>query len=215
MRLILFGPPGVGKGTQAKLLSARLGVPHISTGDMLREAVAAGTELGKRARAIMDSGRLVSDDVMIGIIRDLLRSPKCAGGFILDGFPRTVPQAEALSKLLSELSVVLDGVISMEIEEQAVVRRLSSRLTCRRCGKIYNLLIDRLTDPGKCPACGGELSQREDDKPETIVRRLRVYADSTQPILDFYRCVGILKTVNGMGSIEQVNSAILAQLKRA
>ncbi len=214
MRLILFGPPGVGKGTQAKLLSARMSIPHVSTGDMLREAVAAGSELGRKATAVMDEGRLVSDDIMIGIIRDVLRSPKCSRGFILDGFPRTVPQAEALSRLLTELSMKLDAVINMDIEQEAVVKRLSSRLTCRSCGKIYNLLIDTLTDPSRCPACGGELYQREDDKPETILRRLNVYAESTRPVRDYYLRVGILKNVNGIGSIEQVNNAIQAVLRR-
>ena len=214
MRLILFGPPGVGKGTQAKLLSTRLGVPHISTGDMLREAVAAGTELGRKARAIMDAGQLVSDDIMIGIIRDVLASPRCAHGFILDGFPRTVPQARALEKLLEELSVRLDAVVNMEIEEQSVVRRLSSRLTCHTCNKVYNLHIDQLNEGGKCPSCGGELYQRDDDQPETILKRLTIYAEATRPVRDFYAQIGILKSVNGMSSIEQVNSAILTMLKR-
>jgi adenylate kinase len=213
MRLILFGPPGVGKGTQAKLLSARLGIPHISTGDMLREAVSAKTDLGLRAKAIMDEGRLVSDDVMIGIIRDVLQSPKCAKGFILDGFPRTVPQAEALGTLLSELHLTLDAVISMEIEEEAVVRRLSSRLTCSKCGKIYNLLIDHLTDMSRCPSCGGDLIHRDDDKPETILKRLKVYADSTRPVRDFYEQTGALKSVSAMGSIEQVNGVIVTAIK--
>ncbi len=215
MRLILFGPPGVGKGTQAKLLSARMSIPHISTGDMLREAVATGSDLGRKAKAIMDAGRLVSDDIMIGIIRNVLRSPKCVKGFILDGFPRTVPQAEALTGLLAELSITLDAVVNMEIEEGTVVKRLSSRLTCRSCGRIYNLLIDTLIDASTCPACGGDLYQREDDKPETILKRLNVYADSTKPVRDYYQRVGILKNVNGMGSIEQVNKAIQAVLKRS
>jgi adenylate kinase len=182
MRLILFGPPGVGKGTQAKLLSTRMGIPHISTGDMLREAVASGTELGKKAKSVMDAGQLVSDEIMIGIIRDVLLSTKCAKGFILDGFPRTVPQADALAKLLKELSLVLDAVINMEIEEGSVIRRLSSRLTCRSCGRIYNTMIDTLSDATRCPSCGGELYQRDDDKPETIKKRLAVYASSTQPV---------------------------------
>ncbi len=214
MQLILFGPPGVGKGTQAKLLSAKLNIPHISTGDMLREAVAAGTELGKKAKAIMDSGQLVSDDIMIGIIRDLLRSPKGKGGFILDGFPRTVPQANALRTLLAELRMDIDAVINMEIDEQAVVKRLGSRVTCKQCGKIYNLTIDHLADPKICPNCGGELYQRDDDKPETVLKRLRVYAESTAPVKEFYEKSGLLKHVDGMGSIEQVNLAILAILNR-
>lgn len=208
MRLILFGPPGVGKGTQAKLLSARLGIPHISTGDMLREAVATGTDLGKKAKAIMDAGQLVSDEIMIGIIREALRSPKCAKGFILDGFPRTVPQAEALTRLLSELSMDLDAVVNMEIEEASVVKRLSSRLTCRSCGKIFNTMIDALSNSRQCPSCGGELYQREDDKQETIMKRLSVYTNSTKPVKEYYEKTGLLTNVNGMGSIEQVNTEI-------
>jgi adenylate kinase len=209
MRLILFGPPGVGKGTQAKLLSAKFLIPQISTGDMLREAVTAGTDLGKKAKAIMDAGQLVSDDIMIGIIRDVLGSPRCARGFILDGFPRTVPQAKALASLLVELNIKLTCVVNMEIDEAEVVRRLSSRLTCKKCGKIYSLDIDKLADPKRCPNCGGELYQRDDDKPETVRKRLRVYADSTAPVKEFYEHSGILKNVNGMGSVEDVNAAIL------
>ncbi len=212
MRLILFGPPGVGKGTQAKLLSTKLSIPHISTGDMLREAVVAGTELGKKAKAIMDAGQLVSDDIMIGIIRDVLRSPRCAKGFILDGFPRTVPQAKVLISLLAELNIALTCVINMEIDEAEVVQRLSRRLTCKKCGKIYNLGIDKLADQKKCTNCGGELYQRDDDKPETVRKRLRVYSESTAPVKEFYKHSGLLNNVNGMGSIEDVNKAILAVL---
>ncbi|MBI1805538.1 MAG: adenylate kinase [Ignavibacteria bacterium] len=212
MRLILFGPPGVGKGTQAKLLSVRFNIPQISTGDLLREAVAAGTELGKKAKAIMDAGQLVSDEIMIGIIRDVLRSEKCRNGFILDGFPRTVHQAKALSDLLADLHISIDSVINMEINEHEVVQRLGKRLTCRNCGRIYNLDIDKLADPTKCPKCGGELYQREDDKPETVRKRLTVYAESTTPVKDYYQHAGLLRNVNGVGSIDQVNKDIVASL---
>ena len=212
MRLILFGPPGVGKGTQAKLLSSKLHVPHVSTGDMLREAVAAGTELGKKAKTIMDAGQLVSDDIMIGIIRDVLRSPKYSKGFILDGFPRTVPQAKALTALLAELNMMLTAVINMEIDEQEVVQRLGNRLTCKDCGKIYNLGIDKFADQKKCPQCGGELYQRDDDKPETVRKRLHVYAESTAPVKEYYQLSGMLRNVNGIGTIEEVNAALLAAL---
>ena len=212
MRLILFGPPGVGKGTQAKLLSVQLHVPQISTGDMLREAVTAGTELGRKAKTIIDTGQLVSDDIMIGIIRDVLQSDKCRNGFILDGFPRTVPQATALTCLLQELSLKLDSVINMEIDEEEVVRRLGKRLTCRNCGRIYNLIIDNLADQTKCPNCGGELYQRDDDKPETVRKRLSVYAQSTAPVKEYYRGLGLLQNVNGAGSVESINKAIVALL---
>lgn len=212
MRLVLFGPPGVGKGTQAKLLSERFHIPHISTGDTLREAVAAGTELGKKAKTIMDAGQLVSDDIMIGIIRGVLGSPRCANGFILDGFPRTVPQAKALDALLQEINIKLTCVVNMEIDETEVVRRLSSRLTCAQCGKIYNLGIDKLAESKNCPNCGAELYQRDDDKPDTVRKRLRVHSESTAPVKEFYERSGLLKNVNGMGSVEEVTAAILAAL---
>ena len=210
MRLILFGPPGVGKGTQAKLLSSKLNIPHISTGDMLRETVAAKTELGLKAKTVMDAGQLVSDDIMIGIIRSVLQSDKCRNGFILDGFPRTVPQAKALTALLKELQLKLDGVVNMEIDDDEVVRRLSKRLTCRNCGRIYNLLIDRLPDASVCPNCRGELYQRDDDKPETIRKRLSVYAYSTAPVKEYYKTAGLLKNVNGLGDIDRINGNILS-----
>ena len=212
MRLILFGPPGVGKGTQAKLLSSKLKIPHISTGDMLREAATAGTELGRKAKAVMDAGQLVSDDIMIGIIRDVLKSEKCKNGFIFDGFPRTVPQANALTSLLSELHLKLQCVINMEVDEEEVVRRLGNRLTCKNCGKIYNLALDRLDNPARCPNCGGQLSQRDDDKPETVRKRLNVYDTSTAPVKEYYQHLGLLRNVNGAGSIELISNTILELL---
>jgi adenylate kinase len=208
MQVILFGPPGVGKGTQAKLLSGALRAAHVSTGDMLREAVAAGTELGRKAQAVMDAGQLVSDEIMIGIIREVLASEKCRHGFILDGFPRTVPQAEALTLVMGELGRKLDAVINMEIEEQRVIDRLGNRVTCRSCGKIYNLGTDALPDRARCPWCGGELYQREDDKPETIRKRLRIYAESTAPVKEYYRSSGLLKSVDASGTIDEVNKQI-------
>lgn len=213
MRLILFGPPGVGKGTQAKALSASYGLAHVSTGDILREAASSGTEIGRKAKAIMDAGHLVPDDVMIGIIRDVLTSVKCAKGFILDGFPRTLPQAEALSALLKELRQELDAVISMEIDETKVVARLAQRVTCRSCGSIFNLAFDKIADPKRCPKCGGELYQRDDDKPETVRKRLRVYSDSTAPVKEYYRREGLLRAVDASGSIDQVKKKIVALLE--
>jgi adenylate kinase len=212
MRLILLGPPGVGKGTQAKLLSEVLKIPHISTGDILRESVAAGTELGAKAKELIDSGRLVPDDVMIGIIRDVLGTDRCAAGFILDGFPRTVPQAIALKGLLDDLHLSIDRVINMEVDEQEVVRRLGRRLTCKTCGRIYNLAASRSGNRKKCQNCGGELVQREDDKPETVLKRLRIYAESTAPVKDFYEQLGLLRNVSAKGSIEEVKASILALL---
>ncbi|MBI5217079.1 MAG: adenylate kinase [Ignavibacteriae bacterium] len=213
MRIILFGPPGVGKGTQAKILAARLHIPHISTGDMLREAVTSGTEIGRKAREIMDAGQLVSDDIMIGIIRVVLQSPKCSKGFILDGFPRTVPQAEALSNLMKELGLSFDAVIIMDIDHEEVVKRLSSRLSCKGCGTIYNLLLDSIKDDSPCPKCGEELILREDDKPETIRKRLDVYVRSTSPVKEYYQRAGVLKSVKATGSIDEVTDAIVTLLK--
>ena len=215
MRLILFGPPGVGKGTQAKLLAVRYGIPQISTGDMLREAVAAGTPLGVKAAQVMNAGQLVSDDIMIGIIRDVLASARCAKGFILDGFPRTVPQADALTALLAELGIAIDSVVNMEIDEESVVRRLSSRLTCKGCGTIFNTLTDTLADPSVCPKCGGTLYHRDDDHPDTIRKRLGVYASSTAPVKEYYRGKKLLVNVDGHGSVEEVNARIVTALGRS
>ena len=209
MRLILFGPPGVGKGTQAKLLSSQLQIPQISTGDLLREAITNQTELGKKAKSVMDAGNLVSDDIMIGIIREVLASAKCRNGFILDGFPRTVPQAKALSLLLKELSISLDTVINIEVDEEEIVRRLGKRLTCNQCGKIFSL-----DEEVKCPSCGGELYQRDDDKPETIRKRLKVYAQSTFPVKDYYKEAGLLSTINGVGEVDEINKKILGILHK-
>lgn len=212
MRIILFGPPGVGKGTQAKLLSATLHVPHVSTGDMLRDAAASGTELGRKAKVTMDAGQLVSDDTMIGIIRDVLQQDKFKPGFILDGFPRTIPQAQELTRLFDELHLRLDAVIDMEIDDEEVVKRLNSRRSCKLCGRIYNLVTDRLTNSSTCPSCGGELYQRDDDKPDTIRARLAVYARSTAPVREYYEQSGLLKGVDASGGIEEINNAILTLL---
>jgi len=212
MRIILFGPPGVGKGTQAKILSAKFTIPHISTGDMLREAVTNGTEIGKKAQSIMDAGKLVSDEIMIGIITEVVNSLKCKNGFILDGFPRTVPQAEALDTVLLKLNRPIDAVISMETSENEIIERLSKRLTCSNCNSIFNLQADTLTDPLICPKCGGRLFQREDDKPETIHKRMKVYLESTSPVKQYYSRTGLLQTVNGTGDVDQITKNILEHL---
>lgn len=206
----MFGPPGVGKGTQAKLLAGEFDVPHISTGDMLRVAVAEGTELGKKAKAIMDAGQLVPDDVMIEIVRVVLTSPKVAKGFILDGFPRTVDQAKALSGLFDELGIKNYKVINFEVNADEVIRRLSARLMCTRDGKIFNKLTDGVTLKTPCPSCGGKLMQRDDDKPETVRKRLKVYHSSTEPVFDFYKKRGVIVDVDGMAAIESVNDDIRA-----
>ncbi len=208
MRLILFGPPGVGKGTQAKLLSEEFGVPHISTGDMLRLAVAEGTELGKKAKAIMDAGQLVPDDVMIGIVREVLSSAKVKNGFLLDGFPRTVEQAKALAVLFDELQIKNYKVIHFQFNDGEIVRRLSARVMCVNDGNIYNKFTDAVTTETPCPACGGKLIQRIDDAEETVRRRLGIYHSTTEPVIDFFEKRGVIVKVDGMASIEHVNQEI-------
>lgn len=208
MRLILFGPPGVGKGTQAKLLAQEFGIPHISTGDMLRQAVAEGTDLGRKAKAIMDAGQLVPDDVMIGIVRDVLTSPRVKDGFILDGFPRTLQQASALSNLFQELHITDYKVVNFNADDAEIIRRLGSRLMCVNDGKIYSTITDGVTLNDPCPACGGRLIQRDDDTEETVRKRLAVYHSTTKPVLDFYRARGVVVEVNGMATVDEVNQMI-------
>ena len=208
MRLILFGPPGVGKGTQAKLLAEEFGVKHISTGDMLRAATAAGTELGKKAKAIMSAGQLVPDDVMIGIVHEVLASPENTRGFILDGFPRTLAQAKALSATFDELDIDDYKVINFEVDDEEIVRRLGNRLVCRKDGKIFNTEMDGVTVVTPCPHCGGELYQRDDDKEETVRKRLKVYHISTAPVIEYYKAGGVVVNIDGTSSIDVVNREI-------
>jgi len=208
MRLILFGPPGVGKGTQAKLLAEEFGVEHISTGDMLRAATAAGTELGRKAKAIMSAGQLVPDDVMIGIVREVLASPQNARGFILDGFPRTLAQAKALSKAFDDLNIGDYKVINFELDDEEIVRRLSNRLVCWKDGKIFNSEMDGVTLGTPCPNCGGELYQRDDDKEDTVRKRLKVYHISTAPVIEYYKAGGVVVNIDGTSSIDVVNREI-------
>ncbi len=208
MRLILFGPPGVGKGTQAKLLAQEFHIPHISTGDMLRSAVAEGTDVGRKAKAIMDAGQLVPDDVMIGIVRNVLSSPNVKDGFILDGFPRTLQQATALSSLFEELHITNYKVINFRANDAEIIRRLGSRVMCVNDGKIYSTLTDGVSLNSPCPACGGRLIQRDDDAEETVRKRLAVYHSTTKPVLDFYRSRGVVFEVDGMAPIEAVYQSI-------
>lgn len=212
MRLILLGPPGAGKGTQAKLLTERLRVPQISTGDMLRAAVAAGTPLGREAKACMERGALVPDDVIIGLVRERLQAPDCAAGYILDGFPRTVAQAEALAGLPG---VRLDHVLSLEVPSEDVVRRIAGRRTCAQCGAMYHVTFSPSREPGRCDACGGPTVQREDDREETVRRRLAVYAEQTAPLLAYYQAAGLLRRVPGTGGIEQIFRQLLQALGQA
>ncbi len=208
MRLLIFGPPGVGKGTQAKLISAEFNIPHISTGDLLRTAASHGTEMGLKAKAIMNRGQLVPDDVMIGIVRDVLASNVTSRGFLLDGFPRTLPQAEALENILRDLNIRDCKALELQVDDDEIVRRLSGRLVCSREGSIFSVYADNVTLATPCPKCGSTLIQRKDDQEETVRERLRVYHAQTAPMIEFYRRCGKVVLVNGMGSIEQVNASI-------
>jgi adenylate kinase len=214
MNLILLGPPGAGKGTQAKRLEERHGMVQLSTGDMLRAAIAAGTELGRRAKAIMAAGKLVSDDVMVGMIRERIARPDVAKGFILDGFPRTVPQAEALDTMLAEVGRKLDRVIEMKVDDAALIDRVSGRFSCKICGAAYHDRYNRPKREGVCDVCGGTAFQRRpDDNAETMKTRLAAYYEQTAPILPYYRQKGLLASVDGMAEIDEVTRQIEALLK--
>ena len=216
MRLILFGPPGSGKGTQAERLCARFSIPHLSTGDMLREAAARGTEVGKRARAIMAAGDLVSDEVVIGIVADRLAEADAAAGFVLDGFPRTVAQAEALDGVLREAGIVLDRVIALDVSAEALTARIAGRFSCRDCGAGYHDSFRPTAKAGVCDRCGGAaLERRRDDRPEAVRERLVAYRERTAPILPLYEARGVLSTVNGMSDVDSVTRAIAAALGEA
>lgn len=209
MKMIFLGPPGSGKGTQAKMISDKLGIPQISTGDMLRSAVREGTPMGLKAKAMMDAGALVADEVVVGIVQERLAMSDCDPGFILDGFPRTVPQADALQSCLQELGKDLDAVISLEVDGDAVVERITGRRTCRDCGKMFHVRFDPPSQEGVCDSCGGELYLRDDDQEETIRKRLEVYAAQTAPLIDYYQQSDLVRTVDGMQEISQVQDQIL------
>jgi adenylate kinase len=209
MRIILFGPPGSGKGTQAKLLAEKFHIPHISTGDLLREAVTKKSPLGMQAKGYLDAGMLVPDDVMIGLIREVVTMGAAKNGFILDGFPRTIPQAEALDKLFDELHISVDGVLSLRVEHDEVIRRLTDRKVCRSCGRIFNPAQLRKEEPTKCPNCGGELYQRSDDTFETARKRLDIYLKETKPIKEYYRQSGRFTQIDGMRDINEVYQEII------
>jgi adenylate kinase len=209
MNLILLGPPGSGKGTQAKKIVERYHIPQISTGDILRAAVKEQTPLGKEAKAYMDQGKLVPDEVVIGIVRDRLKAADCKNGFILDGFPRTVPQAEALAATLQAMNRTIDYVVSIDVNNEELLKRLTGRRTCRGCGAMYHLIFDPPRKEGVCDRCGGELYQRDDDKEETIKERLRVYDAQTAPLIAYYRDKGSLRTIDGVGAMEQIFQAIV------
>ncbi|MBR5429466.1 MAG: adenylate kinase [Firmicutes bacterium] len=210
MKIVLLGPPGAGKGTQAEVLTKKLLVPHISTGDMFRAAIKNGTAMGIEAKSYMDRGQLVPDEVTVGIIKDRIAQPDCSGGFLLDGFPRTIAQAEALDQLLADRGG-LDAVLNISVPLEKLVERLTGRRMCRKCGAIYHMLYNAPAKEGVCDACGGELYQRDDDKLETVTNRLDVYEAQTAPLIGFYEQQGKLFTVNG----DQPINAVLADLGKA
>lgn len=212
MRLVLLGAPGAGKGTQAKKLIEKYGMPQISTGDLLRAAVAAGTELGKEAKTYMDSGNLVPDSVVLGMVEERLQRDDCKNGYILDGFPRNTAQAEALDEMLGKVGMSLDAALSVDVPLEDLMKRLTGRRTCKDCGQMYNIFYSAPATEGKCDKCGGELYQRDDDQEATIQKRLEVYTAQTAPLIDYYGSKGIVKSVSGTGDIDEIFANVVATL---
>jgi adenylate kinase len=211
--MILMGPPGAGKGTQAQLLQERFDVPHVSSGDLLRSAVKRKTTMGVQAKRFMDRGELVPDDILLGAIEERLNRNDCAKGFIVDGFPRTVVQADALTAMLAKGGARIDHVASLIVPREEVVKRLSGRRTCRDCGALYHIIFDPPSNAGICNKCNGELYQRDDDQEDTILARLDVYDRQTAPVVALYREHGLLREVDGVGSQDQVFARVLARVQ--
>jgi len=214
VRLVLVGPPGAGKGTQAQFIASHFAVPKISTGDIFRANVSEGTDLGLEAKKYMDAGDLVPDEVTIGMVTDRLTHEDATEGFLLDGFPRTVHQAEVLDELLAAKAAAVDVVLELVVDDDEVVRRLSGRRTCRRCGHVWHLDFDPPATAGQCDRCGGELFQRDDDSEDTIRHRLEVYADQTSPLIGYYGDRGLLRGVDAAGPVEDVTERAINALRR-
>ena len=213
MNIVLMGLPGAGKGTQADKIVEKYAIPHISTGDMFRAAIKEGTELGLKAKSFMDQGALVPDEVTIGIVRERLSQKDCEKGFLLDGFPRTVPQAEALDSILEELGRPVEYTINVQVEREELIARLSGRRICKTCGSSYHLVFNPPKEEGKCDKDGGELYTRADDNPETVANRLEVNMNQAQPLLDFYEAKGVLTNINGQQEISKVFADLDALLQ--
>jgi adenylate kinase len=213
MNLVMLGPPGAGKGTQAALLADKIEVPHVASGDLFRTALKEETGLGLTAKSYMERGELVPDEVTVAMVRERLLEPDCDSGVILDGFPRTVEQAEALEGILADQGKAIDAALFIDAAEEELVRRLSSRWTCRNCQAVYNVISNPPREEGKCDVCGGELYQRTDDVPETVRNRIRVYRDQTSPLVEHYRGKGLLVTIKSEGGIENVQGKILKALE--
>ena len=209
MKLIFLGAPGAGKGTQAEIIAAELKIPTISTGNIIREALANGTDMGLKAKAFIEAGKLVPDDVVIGIIKERLANEDCNNGFILDGFPRTIPQAEALDNM----GIIIDKVVDIDVPDENIVNRMSGRRVCKACGSSYHIENKKPKVEGVCDACGGELQIRKDDAPETVLDRLNVYHEQTEPLKDFYAKCGKLRSVEGTAPIKEITASILKVLE--
>jgi adenylate kinase len=213
VRIVLLGPPGAGKGTQAKLLQDHFRIPQISTGDMLRRAAQSGTALGQQAKQFMDRGELVPDSVVLDLVEERLLADDCREGFLLDGFPRTVAQAEAFEKTIARRNLHLDGAVSLRVPSAALIARLSGRRTCKQCGAMYHVRFNPPKTEGVCDRCGGELVQRDDDREATIEARMEVYERQTAPVYDHFRAKGLLREIDGAGTTEQVFRKILHGLR--
>ena len=212
MKIIMLGAPGAGKGTQAKKIAAKYGIPHISTGDIFRANIKAGTELGKKAKAYMDQGLLVPDELTCDLVVDRISQPDAVNGYVLDGFPRTIPQAECLTDALKNLGGQVDYAIDVDVPDENIVNRMSGRRACLKCGATYHIVFAAPRTEGVCDVCGEKLVLRDDDRPETVLNRLKVYHDQTQPLIDYYSKAGVLRTVDGTRSLDDVFAEIVGIL---
>lgn len=209
MKIIMLGAPGAGKGTQAKKIAEKYGIPHISTGDIFRANIKGGTELGMKAKSYMDQGQLVPDEITIGMLMDRIKEDDCQKGYVLDGFPRTIPQAESLTKALADMGDKIDYAVNVDVPDQVIVTRMSGRRACLSCGATYHIVYNPTKQESVCDTCGSQLVLRDDDKPETVLNRLTVYHDQTQPLIDYYKKSGVLRDVDGTVDMDDVFAAIV------